>query len=75
MADYVHDMNNAKGFYLFVGGVYIVNAMLKEGYQLKETIPLAEFEFNGAYPYKNIKPSKHFINKIPAGYLLAKEWM
>lgn len=74
MADYLHETLGAKGFYLFAGGVYIVNAMLKEGYELKVTIPLAEFEYNGGKPYQNIKPNKHFVNKIPAGYLLAKEY-
>lgn len=74
MADYIHEQHGAKGFYLFAGGVYIVNAMIKEGYELKATVPLAEFEYNGGKPYRDIKPSKHFINKIPAGYLLAKEY-
>lgn len=75
MADYVNIAKEAKGLYMFAGGVYIVNAMLREGYKLKETIPLAEFDFNGTKPYKEVKPSKHFINKIPAGYLLAKEYV
>ena len=70
-AKYLFEKKGKEVFFINLTGLYMIKSMQRVGYTIEERIFYKEFEYKGQKPFTEVEPSKYYVDKDPACYLLA----